>query len=256
MNKINAFFTRIGLPVDTKVTHTAEFLKTVQYAAVTHIAYENLDILDGAAISLEPERIYDKIVNRGRGGYCFEVNGLLADMLREMGFTVSERFARYLRGEEGIPMRRHRVAIVALEDGNYLCDIGIGQTAPRYPVKLCEGVAQEQLGETYRFERDDSLGWVLCDLYKGEWRRFFSFTDEENYPVDYVQPSFWCEHHPDSPFNKAPMLAIKTGEGRKTIDGKTYKIFKGDELTYIEENVSDARFSELLKVEFLLDYRK
>lgn len=253
MDRSKAFFTRIGIDPDTKTELTYDFLKKVQYAAVTNIAYENLDILDGIPLSLEPNDIFDKIVTRHRGGYCFEVNGLLADMLREMGFDVSERFARYLRGETGTPMRRHRVAIVSLADGEYLCDIGIGQTAPRYPVRLEEGLEQEQFGEIYRFDRDEALGWVLSDLHEGSWRRFFSFTDEENYPVDYVQPSFWCEHHPDSPFNKAPMLAIKTAEGRKTVDGKTYKVFVGDTLTYIEEDVSDKRFSQILKEEFLLD---
>jgi len=226
----------------------------VQYAAVTHIAYENLDILDGVPISLDSGSLYEKIVVCGRGGYCFEVNGLLADMLLRMGVAVSERFARYLRGETGVPMRRHRVAIVSCEDGEYMCDIGIGQIAPRYPVKLEEGTVQKQFGEAYRFERDADLGWVLCDFYKGEWRRFFSFTEETNYPVDYIQPSFWCEHHPDSPFNKAPMLSIKTAYGRKTIDGRTYKVFVGDDLTYIEENIDTVRFNELLKDEFLLNY--
>ncbi len=252
MNKIKAFFERIGLPADTEIAYTYEFLKKVQYAAVTHIAYENLDILDGIEIRLDSDSVYDKIVNRKRGGYCFEVNGLLADMLREMGFKVSERFARYLRGEEGVPMRRHRVVIAECEDVKYMCDIGIGQTAPRYPVRLCELTEQEQFGEIYRFERDGFLGWVLCDLHKGEWRRFFSFTDEDNCDVDFTAASFWCEHHPDSPFNKEPMLAIKTTDGRKSLDGRTYKVFAGDVLTHIEENVSDARFDEIVRNEFLI----
>ena len=47
-------------------------------------------------------------------------------------------------------------------------------------------------------------------------------------------PSFWCEHAPESPFRDAPMLSIKTPEGRVTVDGDVFRIFRGDE---VEERV-------------------
>ena len=252
MTKIQQFLKRIGLAPETPILLNRAFLGRVQTACVLNIAYENLDILEGKPILLSSEAMFDKIVTRGRGGYCFELNGLLADMLREMGFTVTERFARYLRGEAEIPMRRHRVAIVSLPDGDYLCDIGVGQIAPRLPLKLETGLVQTQNGETYKFDRHPVHGWILSDLHNDAWREYICFTDEESYPVDYVQPSFYCEAHPDSPFNKEPMIAIKTEEGRRTIDGRVYKVFKEDTLIHIEEDISDARMDELLYNEFKL----
>lgn len=252
MNRIGRFFERIGMAPEAAVTMDAGFLGRVQSACVCAIAYENLDILAGKAIDLSPEALYDKIVLRGRGGYCFELNGFLAHMLREMGFEVTERFSRYLRGEPELPMRRHRVMLVKLEDGRYLCDIGVGQIAPRLPLKLEEGLVQVQGDETYCFQKDASLGWVLKDLHNGQWRDYICFGEEEAYDVDFIQPSFFCEKHPDSVFNKEPMIAIKTPEGRRTIDGRVYKVFKGDELVYIEENISDERMSALLSGEFML----
>lgn len=252
MAKIEKFLARIGMEPGTPVTLDSEFLGRVQAGCVLSIAYENLDILERKPIDLSPEALYDKIVLRGRGGYCFELNGLLAYMLREMGFSVTERFARYLRGEPVIPMRRHRVVIVTLPDGDYMCDIGVGQIAPRLPLKLEEGLVQGQNGETYRFERDPRHGWVLWDLHHGAWREYICFTDDEAYDVDFAQPSFFCEHHPESVFNKEPMIAIKTVEGRCTIDGRVYKVFHGEELAHIEEDISDARMAELLHSVFKL----
>lgn len=252
MTKIEQFLVRIGMDPSTPVELNRDFLGRVQTSCVLSIAYENLDILEGKPILLSSEAMFDKIVIRGRGGYCFELNGLLTDMLREMGFTVTERFARYLRGEAEIPMRRHRVAIVSLPDGDYLCDIGVGQIAPRLPLKVETGLVQTQNGETYKFDRDPKHGWILSDLHNGAWREYICFADEESYPVDYVQPSFYCEAHPDSPFNKEPMIAIKTEEGRRTIDGRVYKVFKEDTLIHIEEDISDARMNELLHNEFKL----
>lgn len=252
MTKIQAFFSRIGLAPETKIEYTVDLLGRIQTACVLSIAYENLDILAGKPILLTPEALFDKIITCGRGGYCFELNGLLTHMLRDMGFSVSERFARFLRGEREIPMRRHRVTVVSLPDGDYLLDIGVGQIAPRLPLKITEGVIQEQNGESYRCRRDSVHGWVLEDLHHGEWRDYIGFSDDLAFDVDFLQPSFFCEVHPDSVFNKAPMIAIKTPAGRCTIDGRTYKEFIGEDLVHMEENVTDQRFDELLTTIFKL----
>ncbi len=252
MEKTEKFLERIGLSPNTKPTLSLDFLKTVQYHAVTRIPYENIDILAPKPHDLDPAALYEKIVLRGRGGYCFELNGILSWFLQAVGFTVHEHFARFLRNESQIPMCRHRILAVECEGERWFCDIGIGQSAPRYPVKIVEGLPSTQFGETYKFEKDADLGWVLYDLYGGEWRPFISFTEEKKYAVDFIQPSFYCEVHPDSPFNKMPILSLKTADGRKTINGRAYKVFAGDAVIYKEENISDARLETLIKEEFHL----
>ncbi len=253
MNKIRAFFSRIGMDENTPVHMNSVFLGRVQSACVTHVAYENLDILKGKPLSLDADALFEKIVLNGRGGYCFELNGLLAYMLGEMGFSVSERFARFLRGEKEIPMRRHRVTVVSLPDGDYFMDIGVGQIAPRLPIKMEDNLVQTQNGEVYRFEKDARHGWILWELHDGEWREYLAIPDDIAYPVDFIQPSFFCENHPDSVFNKQKMIAIKTEAGRKTIDGSTYKVFEGEVLKEIRENLPDCEINERLKNEFFLN---
>lgn len=249
MVKINAFLRRIGLE-GTAPELTLEFLGKVQEACVLTIPYENLDILNNIPISLCADDIYDKIVTRNRGGYCFELNALLHHMLCMMGFSVRSCFARFLRGEKEIPFRRHRIVTVKLGDKEYLLDIGVGQVAPRLPLELCEGLIQTQNNEIYRFEKDSELGWVLYDLYKGEWRRYISFTDDTQYEVDFVPASFWCEKHPDSPFNKGPMLAIKTAKGRKTVDVDAFKVFEDEKLVSIEEGLSKEKLKRIYSNHF------
>ena len=256
MTNIQKFFLRIGLPADMKIEKNFEFLKKIQLACVKTIAYENLDILDGKPLSLDADDLFEKIVEQGRGGYCFEVNGLLSHILKEMGFHVDDYFARYLRGETETPMRRHRILAVQCDDGRFFCDIGIGQPAPRYPVKMEEGTPQPQFDEVYKFEKDAEFGWILYDLHEGQRRKFISFTEEIQYEVDFVQPSFFCEAHPSSPFNKVPMIAIKTEKGRKTLDNRTFKVFEDGKLSHIEENISDERFYNVLNEEFFINYKK
>ena len=252
--KREAYFQRIGLAADTKVELTGEFLSRLQHQHVLSVPYENLDILDRRPISLQIPDLYDKIVLRQRGGYCFEVNALFKALLLELGFRVTSYFARYLRGEVGIPVRRHHVLAVEASDGVYVCDVGIGQTAPRFALRLVEGLVQPQGAEVYKFERDEQLGWVLWELRHGEWCRYFSFTEDKALDIDFIQPSFYCELHPDSPFNKTIIVAIKTPTGRKSIDDRDFKIFDGTELIHREENCTDERITEILSEHFGIEW--
>ena len=245
----NAYLSRLGLsPAD--VAFTSEFLCRLQYAHVTRVPYENLDIIEGRPLSLSHGALFDKIVTRRRGGYCFEVNAALAALLTALGFSVKSYLARFWRGETATPLRRHRVLAVSLPEGEYLLDVGIGQSAPRYPLRIEEGLVQEQFGETYRLVRHTDGGWMVEDLHEGAWRGFYSFTEDAQLDIDFIMPSFWCEKHPDSPFHKSLMLAIKTEKGRCAVNGRDYKEFEGDRLVYIEENVDDARLDALMREKF------
>lgn len=215
--------------------------------------YENLDIINGLPIKLDTEALFDKIVTRNRGGYCFEVNGLFGALLENLGFKVTHLAARFLRNEAKIPLRRHWVLLVECDEGEYICDVGIGSAAPRYPLKLQEGIEQHQFGETYKLQKEDFFGWVIYELHDGEWRKFYSFTLEPQIDVDFIAPSFYCEKHPDSIFNKDVMVSIKTETGRKTLNGREYKVFSGDEVVEIRENLTDLQLAEILKREFQIE---
>lgn len=253
MDKVQQFFQRIGMDPFTRVEMTEEFLGVIQSNCFLTIPYENLDILAGKALNLDGEALFQKIVINDRGGYCFEVNGLLAYMLRKMGFSVTERFARFLPGEPSIPMRRHRVVIVTLNGCDYMMDIGVAMTSPRLPLKVEAELIQTQNGETYRFRRDERHGWMLSDLHNGSFKDYLCFTDDIVYDIDFLQPSFFCEKHPDSIFIKNPIVCIKTPDGYQTTDGKTYNVFRGDTLIATEENISTERYQELLTKEFKLN---
>ncbi len=243
---VKAYFERIGLEYPEDPKPTSELLKKIHVAHCCTVPYENYDMMRGIPTSLEAEALFEKIVAQRRGGICFELNGALAMLLRELGYGVTEYASRYLRGEPAPPMRRHRVLKVQALDGCWLCDVGIGERAQREPIAMLEGVAQQQYGETYRLRKDGFLGWVLQDYYKGQWGDFYSFTEEPQMVADYVALNFYCEKHPDSPFNKDEMFALKTPEGRITLDGHIFKEFKNGEVTVKE--LSDGEMAEAYAV--------
>ena len=240
---VKKYFERIGLELPETVVPNSELLRKVHLAHCCTVPYENLDMIRGIPTSLKEDDLYRKIVEEGRGGICFELNGSFGFLLKALGYKVTDFAARYLRGESTIPMRRHRVLKVEATDGVWLCDVGVGEVCQRVPVALVEGLEQHQFGETYKLEKEDFLGWVLWDLHKGQWRKFYSFTEEPQLMVDFEAGNFYCEKHPDSPFNKEEMFALKTLQGRKTLDGRIFKEFKGEEVLvreFAEDKMAEA----------------
>lgn len=206
--QVQAYLERIG--ITEPLPGGAEGLKKIQLAHLLSVPYENLDILAGQDMPLDEASLFDKIVNRHRGGYCFELNGLLGALLSALGYGVQDYFARFLKDEPTVPMRRHRIIVAETEGERYLMDVGVGIPIPRIPLKLEEG----EQGQ-YAIKKEPFFGWVIYDRGK----RLYAFTEEPQLSVDYEAPHFWCRYSPDSPFTRGNMLSIRTEKGRITLDG-------------------------------------
>ena len=153
--QIRQIYARLGLSVPGSLTPDRKNLFQLQQAFLMTVPYENLDILAGIPLSLSEDALFDKLVTRRRGGYCFEINGFFAVLLRSIGYTVTEYLARYLRGETAIPMRRHRVLRVTANDGSeWIVDAGIGQESFRQPLPYGDTNAETDDGfRVYRLRR-------------------------------------------------------------------------------------------------------
>ncbi len=245
--KFSLYLRRIGFTGVCKPD--LETLFRLQLCHLMTVPYENLDIIRNIPISLNHGDLFDKIILRRRGGYCFELNAMFAWLLRTAGYRVRDYMARFLRDEEEIPMRRHRVLRVACGSEDYLCDVGVGGQIPLKPIPICCGTLNEQNGVTYKLERIPFLGFVLYEWKKDKWLEFYSFTEEEQIEKDYIAPSFYCERHPDSPFRKQTMAHIFTEAGRKSMAGRELRIFTAKGVTVYEAVTEDA-FLEMLEMHF------
>ena len=181
---VKKYFERIGMELPDPVIPNSELLRKLHFAHCTTVPYENLDMIRGIPTSLEEDALYQKIVEEGKGGICFELNGSFGFLLKALGYKVTDYAARYLRGESTLPMRRHRVMRVEATDGVWLCDVGVGEVCQREPIALVEGFPQHQYGETYKLEKEEGLGWVLWDFHNKltdfclfETALFHSFVD-------------------------------------------------------------------------------
>lgn len=216
--QIQNYLARIGY--QGTVSPCLDTLKNLQIAHLTHVPYENLDILNGVALSLEPLALYNKIVLQRRGGFCFELQGLYAAVLNQLGFQTEQFAGRIMENSPGIPLRSHRILVVQLGPEHYLCEVGASGEKPRIPLLLRPHFIQTDGVCCYRFETDPFYGWVLQQLLPGgKWRSVYSFTQEPQSDMDYLIPCFYCEAHPNSPFQNQMKISILTAEGNFAVWG-------------------------------------
>ena len=161
--QLNAYLDRIGYR--GALEPTLATLTGVHRAHLLAIAYENLDIHLGRALSLDEAQIFDKLVTRRRGGWCYEMNGLLAWALRQLGYDVTLLSSAVRRemvgdGSEG----DHLILLVRL-DRLYLVDVGFGNGLLE-PIPL-EAGSYTQGFLTYRLLRDGERWFFQNHEYGG-----------------------------------------------------------------------------------------
>ncbi|PAU60426.1 arylamine N-acetyltransferase family protein [Pseudomonas indica] len=201
-----AYFDRIGYRGDPQPT-----LDTLRQLHVLHteaIPFENLSPFLGEPVELDQPALEDKLIHRGRGGYCYEHNLLFSRMLQALGFEVAGLAARVrLNQPDHVQTpRTHMLLRVRLDEGDYLADVGFGGLTQTAPLKLVPDMEQATPHEPFRLLHADGL-YTLQALVAGDWRTLYQFDLQEQQLPDYQLASWYLSHHPQSHFVTGLMLA-------------------------------------------------
>ena len=257
-SKIEKYLLKIGYQGDRRVSR--DTLRELQSLHLQHIPYENLDILNGRLLSLEPDDLYNKMILHRRGGYCFELNGLYKELLASMGYQVTQYAGRYLNKPGLGRLRKHRVLVVDIDATRFITDVGYRSEQPRCPLELKTDVVQTDGVSDYKLRMDPFYGWVIMQKEEGkEWRDIYAFTEEPQLDMDFIMPSFYCERHPDSPFVDTLKLSIFTPDSNICLVDDRYYIYRGARI--IESRIlsdDDARYILLkdFNIDVPIDYMR
>ncbi|HEX3449338.1 MAG TPA: arylamine N-acetyltransferase [Isosphaeraceae bacterium] len=191
-------------------------LQGLHVAHATSIPFENLDILLGREISLELDALESKLVASRRGGYCFEHNTLFSAVLDSLGFEVTRLAARVRFGSTAIRPRSHMLLSVKLDGQPWLVDVGFGGEGLLYPIRMLDPEESRQFGWTFRVQRDGDIQ-VLQSLHGEGWFDLYAFTQEPQYPIDFVVANHFTATHPHSPFVQSLVVQRQNCETRFTL---------------------------------------
>jgi N-hydroxyarylamine O-acetyltransferase len=205
----------------------AETLRALQGAHLLSVPFENLSIHLGEPIILDDKALFEKVVKRRRGGFCYELNGLFAALLRALGFDVAMLSAEVV-GPEGAfgPAFDHMTLMVTLTE-RWLVDVGFGDSF-REPLRLDERGEQVQEGRAYRL---DSAGdrLILMQHDEGGWSKQYRFSLASHAYADYAEMCRYHQTSPESHFTRRRVCSLATPAGRVTISQMRLIITRGEE---------------------------
>src|SRR6185436_17342652 len=192
---IQAYLDRIGYR--GPLAPTAETLRALQVAHLQTVPFENLSIHAGQPIVLDEDALFEKVVARRRGGFCYELNGLFAALLRALGFEVDLLSAEVARADgtfspdfDHMALAVHRVERRLTE--RWLADVGFGDSF-REPLLLDERGEQDQGDRSYRVEESAPYLVVLQRQgAEGPWEPQYRFTLQPHDFPDYAER---CHYH-------------------------------------------------------------
>jgi N-hydroxyarylamine O-acetyltransferase len=192
---------------------SADTLRLLQVAHLRTVPFENLSIHSGEPIILDDDALFEKIVSRRRGGFCYELNGLFAALLRALGFDVEMLSARVANAEGIFGLDFAHMTLLVMLGERWLVDVGFGDSFLE-PLKLDEESEQIQGRRAYRIVREKECLTLTQRLNDDEWRQQYRFTLR---PYQYSDYGEMCRYHQTSPqshFTKARICSRATPDGR------------------------------------------
>jgi N-hydroxyarylamine O-acetyltransferase len=209
---------------------TADTLRDLQVFHLLTVPFENLSIHAKQPIVLDDNALFEKIVKRRRGGFCYEANGLFAALLRALGFDVKMLSAGVAKAAEEFGPDFDHMALMVTLDERWLVDVGFGDSF-REPLLIDERGVQWQGERTYRIDSDGTHSILMQhdNGAGGEWKAQYRFTLQ---PFEYSDYEEMCRYHQTSPqshFTRGRICSIATPDGRVTLSEMRLIITKNGE---------------------------
>ncbi|WP_374525959.1 arylamine N-acetyltransferase [Sphingopyxis sp.] len=198
------------------VAPTLDTLAALQAAHQAAIPFEAMDALTGEGVDIDPQAIAAKLIDRHRGGYCFEQNGLFLRVLQAIGFAAEGLLGRVrwmLPADAPATGRTHMVVRVTIGGRPWLVDVGFGATVPPQPLALDDAMPQPTRHETYRVRPLDAGYRVEADI-AGTWQTLYDIEAAPAPAIDFEIGNWYTSTHPASHFRHQLIAARTTAEAR------------------------------------------
>lgn len=223
---LSGYLARLGL--EPPARPDAQWLAAAHRAHMERVPYENLEIQLGRATSVDPAESIARIV-RGRGGYCFHLNGAFGTLLAGVGYRVTRHSARVIGGTgesaDGGLTVNHQALIVLCDEVPYFVDCGLGD-APYEPIPLTDGRACSSVQGPFTYRLEPWSG------REGGWRfvhdpKAGSFPSMVFAPEPVATAAFAAAHHhlstsPDSGFVRSAIAARRVAAGSEVLRGRVF----------------------------------
>ncbi len=216
---VDAYLRRIQCVRELKPS--LRFLRVLHKNHMLHIPFENLDIHVGNQIILDVGRLYRKVILNGRGGFCYELNGLFYHLLLALGFEAQLIAARVINAE-GMPGPEldHCLIVVEIDAKLWLVDVGFGD-AFLSPKELSPGKVQMDGNKYYRVVDEPDGNFMLQQSADSiTFKNIYTFHTEKRQLVEFIAMCQYHQTNPKSHFTQKKLITQATPAGRVTLSDK------------------------------------
>ena len=249
MFNLDQYLERIKLKCLSKDKETALF--ELQKAQFFTIPFENLDIHLGKKILVDEASIFEKLVNKKRGGYCFELNGLMLTALKYLDYNARPLLARvHLDREPG--GRTHQLNLVELNEKQWIVDVGFGGSGLRTPILLEENTFEQPNGLDVKLSEHPDWGWMLETKDKGVWKPTYSFDLGIVIHSDILLGNHFTSTSELTHFTHSRTVSMPTKNGRISIKDNIFTRVENGISTSEDLNKNDT-YITFLKTMFNID---
>ena len=212
--------------------------------------FNNLEILlnPGKILSLEERDIFEKIIVRKLGGYCFEHNKLIYIVLKTLGHDVSAKLARVVYGSQSDVPKTHRMSILKIAGEDYLIDAGFGGYSPEEALAL-NGKKKNLFLSPYWIEQVDGNLYHMNGEREGKRFTYYTFDLNRSTESDFNLANYYTNTHPESKFVKDLIVTKRTADGMVAILNDSFSRISKE--GRVERQVADKNDLEyILKNDF------
>jgi N-hydroxyarylamine O-acetyltransferase len=206
------------------------------------VPFENLDIALGTPIELDSELLFDKVVVRRRGGFCYELNGLFHDLLTALGFRVERLSARVGRPDGSFSPEFDHMLLKVTLDESWLADVGFGDSFVN-PLPL-QSESPESIEGASRFRVSELNGaWDLLRRDEdGMPVALYCFTEVAHDLSDFAAMCHFHQTSPESHFTQNHVCSKALPDGRVTLSGMRLVVTRnGDRRESVLESEAELR---------------
>ncbi|MDO4919846.1 arylamine N-acetyltransferase [Kocuria sp.] len=218
---VPAYLTALGLDAAALAAAPRDLalLERLHGAHVRTFPFSNVEVLLGAHPGVAPATVWDQLVVRRRGGYCFEHSQLFAAALERLGFTVRRALGRVRSLSSP---RTHMTVLVDLGGVRHLCDPGFGFSITG-PVELADGASRDEGGRAFTVGRLRDEGFPVWGLFRaGELEH--ALEESTVHPADVRMGHLMTSTGADSVFRHHLMVMRHTDEGHVTVTEQTVTV--------------------------------
>lgn len=247
-----------ALNIDSDIS-TLEDVSKLAEAHVKAYPFGNPKILLGESVPIDLEGIYNNLVVKGRGGYCFEHNKLMYETLKLKGFEVTEHLARVVNNEAPRAPLTHRVTLLYYQGDKYLVDVGVGFRSPSVVVKFGETdtPAISHLGIEYKvLPVDADKGVYTMQLMeKGKPFNATQFNLIENIEADFQMGNFYSYMNPEGLWRNNLVFSCYSEESINSLRNSDYFKIYADQTEQIKVTELE-QFINIMQNELKANYTR